>query len=262
MLGIFNNDNKEAKDVKRVRDEILLFIKEKLRKAEGGEGKHFRGLQLYVCCSLEEKPVYEAALHFNEHNKFKEEEIQRIADDYAVELPADWNFEIIFVDALPPEASRIQGVDAGLFIVTKKSTVQKSASAYLKVRVGEAEKQIYKITSTSGRICIGREKQTQTANGFYRQNDVAFVGASPNNKFISRQHAHIEFDNDSGNFMIYADEGGVPPGNKIKVRSVNEPGPVKLYTTNIGHPLKEGDQILLGETALLEFSYSEEEKAL
>jgi hypothetical protein len=121
---------------------------------------------------------------------------------------------------------------------------------------GEAEKEEYKITSESGKINIGREKKVQTADGFFRINTIAFPATSENsaNQYVSRQHAHIAFDSDSGLFLLYADEGGLPPRNKIKVRS-NEGTPVKLQTAGIGHQLLEGDQIILGETALLEFSY-------
>ena len=56
-------------------------------------------------------------------------------------------------------------------------------------------------------------------------------------------------------FFLYADEGGIPPANKVKVKP--EKGQeVKLITTEVGYHLKEGDQIILGESALLEFSYS------
>jgi hypothetical protein len=136
------------------------------------------------------------------------------------------------------------------------------ATAYLKVRAGQAEKTEYTITSTSGRICIGREKKVVTSGGFYRENTIAFTGNNEINKFVSRQHAHIEFDNDSGYFILYADEGGVPPKNKMKLRSMKNDQPVKLYSTGIGHRLEEGDQILLGESALLEFSYKPDEKEI
>ena len=152
----------------------------------------------------------------------------------------------------------IPGLKASVFLVTRKQVVRKSATAYIKVRIGEAEKMQYTITSESGKVCIGREKRVQTATGFYRENNIAFPGNSSNesNRYISRQHAHIEFDQDSGQFMLYADEGGVPPRNKIKIRSSNSDQPIKLFTTGIGHPLEEGDQVLLGQSALIEFSYT------
>jgi hypothetical protein len=263
MFDIFKrNQEEKPADVKRIRDEILLFIKERLRKLQGGEGQNIKGMQIYIACQPDDRTLYESALYFDEPDRFKNEEVQRIADDYAVELPIEWTMEILFQDSLPKEAVKVPGVDAALFIVTKKSIVQKTATAYLKVRAGQAEKSEYIITSTSGRICIGREKKVLTSGGFYRENTVAFTGNNEINKFVSRQHAHIEFDNESGCFILFADEGGVPPKNKMKVRSLKNDQPVKLYSTGIGHRLAEGDQVLLGESALLEFSYQPDEKEI
>jgi hypothetical protein len=260
MFDIFrSNQEGRSSDAKQIRDEILRFIKERLKKVEGGEGNNIKGIHLFISAQADEKSVYESAVHYDQQDKFRNEEVQRIADDYAVDLPADWIMEIEFVDELPVEARVIPGLQAAVFISTKKHSVQRSATAYLRVCLGEAEKQQYKITSSSGRICIGREKEVQAADGFFRKNDIAFVGDHESNKFVSRQHAHIEFDNDSGSFMLYADEGGIPPRNKVKVRSVSEDNHVKLFSTGIGYRLKDGDQILLGESALLEFSLSAEE---
>jgi hypothetical protein len=44
------------------------------------------------------------------------------------------------------------------------------------------------------------------------------------------------------------------------VRSANDANPIKLYSTKLGYTLREGDQILLGDSALLEFSYKKEER--
>lgn len=263
MFGIFKKDAQgQHRDVKYVRDGLLQFMKEQLRKAEGGEGGNIRGLQLFIACPPEEKHMYEAAVYFGEPNRFKNEEVQRIADDYAIDLPQPWNLEIRFVDSPPAEAMKIPGLDAALFIATRKTSVQKNITAYIKVRMGEAEKQVYTISSKTGKVCIGREKRVQTADGFYRENDIAFPGKTenPSNRFVSRQHAHIEFDPESESFLLFADEGGVPPRNKIKIRSANDANPIKLYSTKLGYALKEGDQILLGESALLEFSYLAGEK--
>lgn len=55
--------------------------------------------------------------------------------------------------------------------------------------------------------------------------------------------------------MLFADDGGVPPRNKVKIRSKTDHNPVKLTFTELGFILNEGDQIILGESAVLEFSY-------
>ena len=252
MFDLFKS---KPTDIKSIRASLLQFIKEQLQKAEGGEGSNIRGLCLYINCRQEEKHLYEGAVYADEEDRFKEEEVQKIADDYAIALPENWTLQIEFVDEVPPEALKASDVDAALFISTrKKPAVFHDVTAYVRVLNGQAEKEVYTISSTSGKINIGRERKVHTADGFYRENMIAFPDSSSNesNRSVSRQHAHIEWDSQSNAFYLFADEGGVPPHNKMKVRAVGGL-PVKLQTTEIGHKLQEGDQIILGESALLEF---------
>ncbi|HVF96116.1 MAG TPA: FHA domain-containing protein [Flavisolibacter sp.] len=259
MLDIFKqkNDN-QPQDVKGLRQNLLLFTKDQLKKLEGGEGAAIKGLQLFLAPSAEEKHLYEAALFVDEGDRFKNEEVQRIADDYAIELPAGWALEILFVEALPAEAVKAKDLPVALHISTKKQPVLTAlTTAYLRVTNGEAEKEAYELSSKGGKVCIGREKQVQTPEGFMRTNTIAFPSESTNksNKFISRQHAHVEWNADAGAFFLYADEGGIPPRNKIKVQT-GSGDIIRLQSTQVGHHLQEGDQIMLGDSALLLFTYA------
>lgn len=250
----------KPQDVKLIRSYILDFIKDQLKKTEGGEGKNIRGLQLYVTCNENDKYLYESALFINEPDKFKDEEVQKIADDFAIDLPVDWSMEIIFNEDVPLETIRSNKVDVALFISTqKKKAIHKEKNAVIKVLSGEAEKEFYSINSKTDRINIGRENKTHTADGFFRENNIAFPDSSNNksNRSVSRQHAHIEWNEDAAAFLLFADEGGIPPNNKIKVRS--EDGNItRLLSTEVGHTLRNCDQIILGESALLEFKYADE----
>ena len=97
MFDLFKKNTEEkATDVKTIREAILQFIKEQLRKAEGGEGNNIRGIQLYITCAAEEKHAYNAALYVDEENKFRNVEVQRIADDFAIDLPNEWAMDILF----------------------------------------------------------------------------------------------------------------------------------------------------------------------
>jgi hypothetical protein len=257
MFDLFKKDgNKQPQDVKAVRAVILRFIKQELQKAEGGEGKNIKGIYLFIASPEAEKHLYEAAVYLDEADRFKGE-IQKIADDYALDLPENWVLDISFTAEIPPEALMMRDLNAALFIRTKDNTIQKSAAAYIKILSGEAEKKEYKINSADGKINIGRDKNAQVADGFFRLNHIAFPGDSTNefNKFISRQHAHIEWNRENSCFMFFADEGGVPPGNKVKVRSAVNETLNKLISTQIGHKLEEGDQVILGESAVIAFSY-------
>jgi len=261
MFDLFKkSENKGPKDVKAVRDALLRFIKEEFQKVEGGEGHNIKGISIFISGNPGEKHIYEAAVYVEEKDRFKDE-LQRIADDYALNLPAEWEMDISFEDEFPPEAIKADALNAAIFIRTRENTIQKSASAYIRILNGEAEKYEYTITSAGGKLNIGREKKAQIEGGFFRQNHIAFLGESDNesNKFISRRHAHIEWNNDNGCFMLFADEGGIPPGNKIKIRSAINENLIKLNSIYQGHTLAEGDQIILGESAVLEFSYHIEE---
>lgn len=262
MFNIFGSDaEKKPTDVKGIREGMLRFIKDQLQKVEGGEGKNIKGLQIYVACDAAEKHIYETAVFVGEENAFRDE-VQRIADDFAINLPPNWALETFFVAELPPETIKMGGLFVGLFIKTRENTIIKTATAYIRILNGEAEQTEYTLQSGNERVNIGRERKAQASDGFFRLNHIAFPDNSTNacNKFISRQHAHIEWNKDAGAFMLFADEGGVPPRNKIKIRAVNDAESEKLTFTQVGHKLKEGDQIILGESAVLEFSYNPEQQ--
>ena len=258
MFDFFKKQKTDgSKDVKSIRDGLLQFMKEQLQKAEGGEGANIRGLYLFINCTEPEKHLYEAAVYLEDETRFREE-VQRIADDFAIDLPDNWTLETNFTNEVPAQAIKSSDASISLIISSgKKPAAYKKATAYLHVLNGEAEKEWYTISSESGKTTIGREQKVQTADSFYRVNTVAFPANSSNesNRFVSRQHAHIEWDAETGAFLLFADEGGVPPRNKVKVRSADG-NIVKLQTIHFGHQLQEGDQIILGDSALLEFSYS------
>jgi hypothetical protein len=258
MFNIFKAST--PSDVKEIRECLLQFIKQQLQKTEGGEGGNIKGITLYIACEENQKHLYEAAVYANEENRFKKDEVQRIADDFAIDLPANWTMDILFNEPTS-EAIKAKNINAALFISTAKKQLPRDAVvAYIKVLNGETEKKLYNLTSSDEEINIGRERKTKTADGFYRENNIAFNDSDSHesNRSVSRQHAHIEWDKEALAFCLYADEGGIPPMNKLKVRDA-EGNIFKVQTIEIGHQLKEGDQIMLGESAVLKFTYQEKE---
>ncbi|SDF39957.1 hypothetical protein SAMN05216464_11761 [Mucilaginibacter pineti] len=251
------NSGNKAWDVKGLREALLQYIKEALQKVEGGEGAHIKELLLFIAASPEDKHIYEGAVSVHEKEKFRNE-IQKIADDYALDLPADWTIEVAFTDQLPSDAPRIPELDAAFAMLTRKQVAHNASSAvaYIRILSGEAEQEEYIIKATDGKMNIGRDKKAVTENGSYRLNKMVFPAVSndESNKFISRQHAHIEWDKEHECFMIFADEGGVPPRNKTKIHIAADGKMIKLNSTQIGHPMNEGDQVILGESAVFLFS--------
>src|SRR6185312_7207155 len=255
---MFNLFKERTHDVKAIRHVLLQSIKEKLQRAQGGEGGNIMGIYIFINCSEAEKHLYEAAVFENIPGKFKVEEVQKIADDYAITLSPSFKFEVAFTNIFPPQADLVNGMDAAVFISTKRSGLtNKKNRAFIKVLNGEAEKDTYLIDSDTGRINIGRESRVQAAGNYVRKNAIAFRPVE-RNRPVSRQHAHIEWEPDSNSFLVFADEGGIPPNNKMKVRTP-EGTLIKMQAIEVGHRLQEGDQIILGDIAVLEFTYSGED---
>lgn len=255
MFGFFKKKEEEhPEDAKGLRDVILRYIKEALQKMEGGEGRHIKALQLFISCSPALQHLYESAVYSGEDSRFRDE-IQRIADDFDIGLPANWLLDVQFSESLPREARMIPGTAAALFIQTKEKSLPQFLNAGVRVLNGEAEQDEYTFNSSSGRITIGRGKKIQIEDGSFRINTIAFPPDSrdDSNRYISRQHAHIEYNKNNSSFMLFADEGGVPPGNKVKIKSFAGNEMIKLHSVEVGYKLQHGDQIIIGETAVLEF---------
>ncbi|WP_293783154.1 FHA domain-containing protein [uncultured Pedobacter sp.] len=244
-------------DVKGIRHAILQFVKQELQKAEGGEGANIKGLGIFIHCGPAERHVYEAAV-FTEDLDQLQNEIQRISDDYSLDLPSGWSLTVAFDEAFPDDAVEMQQLPVALLVKTKTHFVKQQAKAYLKALSGKTLQPSYEITSAGGKYNIGRDEKAQSDEGYFRTNHIAFPSESDDerNKYISRQHAHIEWDTNLGKFLIFADEGGIPPRNKVKLRSALTEKTVKLHATQIGQELAEGDQIILGESVVLEFSFN------
>jgi len=248
-------------DVKAVRDMLIRFIKDQLQRFEGGEGGDIHYIQLFIACNKEEQPVYDTAVYKSDEGKFKLE-IQRVADDYAIDLPEGWLLGVNFTQELPLEAIRDAGGKAAIIVNTKKVAIHGAVSARIaeiKILSGEAQQQVYEVGPASGRVNIGRGVEVRMDDGSVRLNNIAFSEDGDNavNRFISRRHAHLEWNVDAGCLMIYADEGGIPPGNKTKIKTNNLEKAIKLNATSIGYRLADADQVILGDSAVLEVRYKD-----
>lgn len=262
-MGIFDflrgDKNKGPLDAKGLREAILQFIKEELQKLDGGEGAAMAGLQLFVSAAAEERFLYDTALYSDDAEKLQEE-IQRTADNFALSLPEDWKLTVDFVAELP--VGSVQKAEMKVALLMKKKTKAAATSSavpvegMLQILKGDAEESSYILKPVSGRINIGRGKNVASNDGAIRINQIAFPEdpASEFNKYISRQHAHIEWDEPSGFYKLFADEGGVPPGNKTKIKNLRDESTHKLNSTVIGYPLHPGDQIILADIAVLKFT--------
>lgn len=260
MFDFFKKSGKL--DAKGIREAVLQFIKEELQQLDGGEGSSLQTISVYLAPDEDERFLYEAALYNGDLERFRED-VQRIADNFALDLPLSWQLTLNFEQELPAGTLRTNELKAALKLLMSAapeaaaSLIPHAYNATLTVLKGKAERDVYPLKAAeTKRLNIGREVQIQANDGSFRINHIAFPEdpAFESNKYISRQHAHIEWDSSSASFRLFADEGGVPPGNKTKIRNGQDESVYKLNSTQVGYPLKDDDQIILGDAAILQFT--------
>jgi hypothetical protein len=120
----------------------------------------------------------------------------------------------------------------------------RAAVINLTVLVGTAEQTTYSLAAE--RIDLGRSVEVRDRrHRLIRTNHIAFIeNGSDVNQSVSRRHAHITYDPQSGNYRLH-DDGSVHGTNVVRNgRTVNVPG------GSHGVGLRDGDEIVLGEARL------------
>ena len=114
----------------------------------------------------------------------------------------------------------------------------------LTVVSGTAARKTYSFAA--GRIDLGRCAEVRdTRNRLVRTNHVAFVeGSGEINQSVSRRHAHIAYEPDSGGYRV-RDDGSVHGTSVVRNGST-----VAVPPGSVGVRLRPGDEIVLGEARL------------
>lgn len=104
---------------------------------------------------------------------------------------------------------------------------------------------------------IGIGERPILNDGSYRENHIAIddnmnSDMFENNKYVSRSHAHISY-NDNIGFYIQADLNGTRLMGK-RTRIIRGSNKIELENINVGEPLQNGDQIELSKKVILLFT--------
>ncbi len=100
------------------------------------------------------------------------------------------------------------------------------------------------------RVHIGREVDVYRNGGMHRRNDLAFVEDSEENRSVSREHAHIDRDNTTGEYRLFNDrwyERGTDCGTRIVRDGVS----IEVHRDTRGTRLESGDEIHLGRAIVI-----------
>lgn len=216
------------------------------------------GLKLAVTCTMAaEKEACQAALDTDEFRLL----LHRKLLDYGITLPDTYlfNWEI---SATPPDwpDALVRGPYMLLLVKQGQSAVPKSAAVALRLEAlnGQLHQTHYTLEPTDNQFyTIGRGVRPRLESGEYRLNTIAFVdaaeadfdsGEGEPNKMVSRNHARIVVK--PTGLWLYAEEGGIPPKNKLKVHTA-QGSLIRLYDLRVSHLLAPSDQIELGDGVTL-----------
>ena len=166
-----------------------------------------------------------------------------------VEFPARFRAEVELVDTLPDDA-REREFEVAYSNPPAATPSPDSTRIQLKVLVGSAGTAQYQFAKR--RINMGRLAEVLDAEmRIIRQNDVALKDdANTENATVSRAHAHLEYDAETGRFRLFDDGSArgttvIREGSAIPVPQGNSKGVL----------LEQGDEILLGMVRIL-FEYA------
>jgi hypothetical protein len=230
-----------AKEVLEIRRDILEDVRDKIKPV--GQGKtlfRYDSVAIRIGAqSVEEQELRQAALS---ESGDLERDIAALLTEAGCPIPAGLAVTVEVV-----EDTELAGTARPFHIdYTSRKEARRPAGAArpaikLTVVRGEADETEYVVTVE--RVNIGRLKEVVgERDGLRRRNDIAFADTETT---VSREHAYIRFDSDSGKFRLY--DGGSQRGTSIfrEGRRLEVPrGPTR------GVQLQAGDEIHLGEARL------------
>ncbi|MCX6626184.1 MAG: FHA domain-containing protein, partial [Candidatus Solibacter sp.] len=115
--------------------------------------------------------------------------------------------------------------------------------ARLVVRMGSANAPELPIEKSC--VYVGREVDVHRNGGMRRRNDLAFVEDSDVNRSVSREHAHIDYDNITGEHRLFNDRW-YARGTDCGTRIVRDGVSLEVHRDTRGTRLEPGDEIHLG----------------
>ena len=204
-----------------MRDAIAQFILKSLQPYVDEKGLAVAALHFYVLCrSQQETEAARVALYMDKPGLFKTKQLERILMNHFIPLEPGWEWETHLVQDQLPDNCLQQG-NFGLKILGAGQHAQEHyIKAILQVLSGQAACSEYELDPLQQRrFSIGRGKAPQLASGKIQQNDIVFLGkedpgyneltGTPNIK-VSRNHAFIIYEPNTGRYLLYPDKGGLP----------------------------------------------------
>jgi len=234
----------ESPEVAEIRIAVLDEVRKQIQRAGGQALFPYNLVRIQIRAAANHAAVFQ-------HDFFRryfDEEVSKCLAKEACRFPADLRVRVetvnegkwLHVETLAEEAAAP---------LEEPAPAQRSAK--LVVLAGRANRP--EIPLVKARTNIGRPEEVYKAEGLSRRNDLAFAADHPINRTVSREHAHVLYDKQTGEYRLFNDrwyQRGEKPAGNCGLWIVRDGMGQEVHRDTRGTRLEPGDEIHLGKAAV------------
>ena len=237
---------KEPPEVAEIRFAILDEIRKKSYRSGGRRVFPYNVVRINMRGVQESrKPIFKGGFF----KKYFEQEIRKSLTKSDCRFPEDLEVDVNVTRRLPKRD------EAWLWIETdsqrRRPTETARPAARIVVIEGKANQR--EIVLRKMRTNIGRTVDVYRSEGLSRRNDITFSEDTEVNRTVSREHAHIQYDEASSSWRLYNDrwyQRGEKGETACNVWIVRDGMSQEVHRNARGARLRSGDEIHLGKAVV------------
>ena len=232
----------EPPELAEVRLAVIDQIREKSYRSGGKKVFPYDLLRVELRGVEESRCAVFAGKFFR---KYLEQEMRGALANAGCRYPENLRVDVDVSGGLPQRGEPWLVVSVGLQDAAGTSL----AAARLIVHEGAAN--VSEIRLEKARTNIGRAVEVLRSEGLYRRNDLAFTEDTEVNRTVSREHAHISFDRDSGEYRLFNDRWYPLGDHSCGTWIVRDGMSQEVHRNARGTKLQPGDEIHFGRAVVL-----------
>ena len=240
----------DSPEIAEIRFAILDEVRTRMQRAAG---KHIFPYDL-VTIQIHGVGDSQSAIFEREFFRgFFENEVRRTLEKEQCRFPGDLRVEVRVTKSLP-ETGKWLTVETSAQAAPPPPAPVTRRVARLTVLAGTANS--FEFALEKARINIGRVTDVYRAAGPSRRNDILFAEETPINRTVSREHAHILWDEAAREYRLYNDRWYKRVGKHdgaCNLWIMRDGMGQEVHRDTRGTKLQDGDEIHLGK-AVLRFS--------
>jgi hypothetical protein len=235
----------DSPEVAEIRIAVLDEVRKRVQRAGGKALFPYNVVRISIHANDTESAVFERAFF----RQFFEEEVRKALTREACRFPEDLRVEIhVGGEIIDDQWLKIETLAED---APEPEPPAARRTAKLIVVSGVANKTEIPLLKT--RVNIGRLVDVFKSEGLSRRNDLTFVEDNAINRTVSREHAHILYDKNTGEYRLFNDRW-YQRGNKSESNCglwiVRDGMGQEVHRDTRGTKLLPGDEIHLGKAVL------------